>query len=70
MKKAYPGFAGLVKESVEAAGPRRPRRLPGRLLGAPAHPAPAGKITPKTPKAIYEELKENLEAAVKREGLL
>jgi trehalose/maltose transport system substrate-binding protein len=71
VKKAYPGFAGLVKESIEAAGPR------------PATPAyqdvssalqrtlhPPEKIDPNDTESIYDELKSNLEAAVKREGLL
>jgi multiple sugar transport system substrate-binding protein len=71
VKKAYPGFAGLVKEMVEAAGPR------------PATPAyedvssalqrtlhPPEKIDPEDTEGIYEELKSNLEAAVNREGLL
>ena len=50
VKKAYPGFAGLVKEEVEAAGAAsRHPRLPGRHLGAPAHPAPTGIASP--PKA-------------------
>ncbi|MDX6604088.1 MAG: trehalose/maltose transport system substrate-binding protein [Solirubrobacterales bacterium] len=71
VQKAYPGFAGLVKEMIEAAGPR------------PATPAyqdvssalqrtlhPPEKINPEDTEGIYEELKSNLEAAVKREGLL
>ena len=71
VKKAYPGFAGLVKEMVEAAGPR------------PATPAyedvssalqrtlhPPEKINPEETEGLYEELKSNLEAAVNREGLL
>ena len=46
--KAYPGFADLIKESIEAAGPRpTDARLPGRLLGDPAHPAPAGQDRPR-----------------------
>jgi multiple sugar transport system substrate-binding protein len=71
VKKAYPKFAGLVRESIEAAGPR------------PATPAyqdvssalqrtlhPPEKIDPNDTESIYDELKSNLEAAVKREGLL
>jgi trehalose/maltose transport system substrate-binding protein len=71
VKKAYPGFAGLVKEMVEQAGPR------------PATPAyedvssalqrtlhPPEKIDPEDTEGLYEELKSNLEAAVNREGLL
>lgn len=71
VKKAYPGFAGLVKKMIEAAGPR------------PATPAyqdvssalqrtlhPPEKIDPEDTEGIYDELKSNVEAGVKREGLL
>lgn len=71
VKKAYPGFAALVKQMIESAGPR------------PATPAyqdvssalqrtlhPPEKIDPEDTEGIYDELKSNLEAAVKREGLL
>ena len=44
VNKAYPGFAGLVKESIEARrAAADDARLPGRHLGDPARPAPAGK---------------------------
>ena len=40
-------------------------------LGGPAHPAPAGQDRPRRHRSsIYDELKSNLEDAVKREGLL
>ncbi len=68
---AYPGFAQLVKESIEASGPR------------PATPAyqdvslavqralhPPDKIDPEDTESIYDELRSNVEDAVKREGLL
>ena len=71
VKEAYPGFSQLVKESIEAAGPR------------PASPAyqdvtlavqrslhPPDKIDPEETESIFDELKSNVEAAVKREGLL
>jgi multiple sugar transport system substrate-binding protein len=71
VQKAYPGFAQLVKRMIESAGPR------------PASPAyqdvssalqrtlhPPEKIDPEDTEGIYDELKSNLEAAVKREGLL
>ena len=72
MKKAYPGFAGLVKESIEArrAAADDPR-LSGHLSRRSSAPCTRRKrSTLTTPKAIYDELKANLEAAVKREGLL
>ena len=44
VEKAYPGFAPLVREMVEAAGPRPVSpAYQDHHLGAPAHPAPAGK---------------------------
>lgn len=71
VKKAYPGFSQLVKESIEAAGPR------------PASPAyqdvtlavqralhPPDKIDPEDTESVFDELKSDVEAAVKREGLL
>ncbi|HSK50259.1 MAG TPA: ABC transporter substrate-binding protein [Solirubrobacterales bacterium] len=71
VKKAYPGFAALVRESIEDAGPRP---------SAPAYQDvslaiqrslhPPDKIDPADATSVYEELRENLEDAVKREGLL
>jgi multiple sugar transport system substrate-binding protein len=71
VKKAYPGFAGLVQRSIDNAGPR------------PATPAyqdvslaiqrslhPPSSIDPDDVTPTYDELRSNLEDAVKREGLL
>jgi multiple sugar transport system substrate-binding protein len=71
VKKAYPGFAGLVKEEVEAAGPRPTTPAYQDVTSALQRTLhPPDKIDPEETEGIYEELKENLEAAVKREGLL
>ena len=71
VKKAYPGFAGLVKEEVEAAGPRPTTPAYQDVTSALQRTLhPPDKIDPEDTEGIYEELKENLEAAVKREGLL
>jgi multiple sugar transport system substrate-binding protein len=71
VKKAYPGFAGLVQRSIDNAGPR------------PATPAyqdvslaiqrslhPPSSIDPDDVTPKYDELRSALEDAVKREGLL
>jgi multiple sugar transport system substrate-binding protein len=67
---AYPGFAGLVKRSIESAGPR------------PLSPAyqdvslaiqdtlhPASSIDPNDVGSTYDTLKGNLDDAVQRKGL-
>jgi multiple sugar transport system substrate-binding protein len=71
VRKAYPGFAQLVKQSIDNAGPR------------PATPAyqdvslaiqrslhPPSSINPDDVTSKYDELRSALEDAVKREGLL
>ena len=71
VKKAYPGFAGLVKESIEAAGPRPTTPAYQDVSSAVQRTLhPPEKIDPEDTESIYDELKSNLEAAVKREGLL
>jgi multiple sugar transport system substrate-binding protein len=71
VKKAYPGFAGLVKESIEAAGPRPTTPAYQDVSSALQRTLhPPEKIDPEDTEGIYDELKSNLEAAVKREGLL
>jgi multiple sugar transport system substrate-binding protein len=71
VEKAYPGFAGLVKESIEAAGPRPTTPAYQDVSSALQRTLhPPEKIDPEDTEGIYDELKSNLEAAVKREGLL
>ena len=71
VKKAYPGFAALVREEVEAAGPRPVTPAYQDVTSAiqralhPPESIPAENVEGK-----YEELKSDLEGAVKREGLL
>ena len=69
--KAYPGFAGLVKESIEASGPR-PTTPAYQDVSLAVQRAlhPPDKIDPEDTELIYDELKSNVEDAVKREGLL
>jgi multiple sugar transport system substrate-binding protein len=69
--KAYPGFAGLVKQSIEGAGPRPTTPAYQDVSSALQRTLhPPEKIDPEDTESIYDELKSNLEAAVKREGLL
>jgi multiple sugar transport system substrate-binding protein len=71
VQKAYPGFAELVKESIEAAGPRPTSPAYQDVTSAIQRTLhPPDKIDPEDTEGLYEELKSNLEAAVKREGLL
>ncbi|HEY8502218.1 MAG TPA: extracellular solute-binding protein, partial [Solirubrobacterales bacterium] len=69
--EAYPGFAQLVKESIEASGPRPTTPAYQDVsLAVQRSLHPPDKIDPKDTASIYDELKENVEKAVKREGLL
>ena len=69
--KAYPGFADLVKESIEGAGPRPTTPAYQDVsLAVQRTLHPPDKIDPDDTESIYDELKSNLEDAVKREGLL
>jgi multiple sugar transport system substrate-binding protein len=68
---AYPGFAGLVKESIEGAGPRPTTPAYQDVsLAVQRSLHPPDKIDPEDAGSIYDELKSNLEDAAKREGLL
>ncbi len=69
--EAYPGFAGLVKKSIEGSGPRPTAPAYQDVsLAVQRTLHPPDKIDPEDATSVYEELQENLEDAVKREGLL
>jgi len=69
--EAFPGFAGLVKRSIEDAGPRPSTAAYQDVsLAVQRSLHPPSKIDPQDAAAVYEELRSNLEDAVKREGLL
>jgi multiple sugar transport system substrate-binding protein len=71
VKKAYPGFAGLVREEVEAAGPRPVTPAYQDVTAAIQRALhPPESIPAHGEEGKYEELREDLEQAVKREGLL
>jgi multiple sugar transport system substrate-binding protein len=71
VRKAFPGFAGLVKRSIEDSAPRplTPAYQDVTLAIQDALHPPS-KIDPNDPKSAYDDLRSNLEDAVKREGLL
>jgi multiple sugar transport system substrate-binding protein len=68
---AYPGFAPLVKESIEGSGPR-PTTPAYQDVSLAVQRAlhPPDKIDPEDTESVYDELKSLVEDAVKREGLL
>ena len=71
VRKAFPGFADLVRESIETAGPRpvTPAYQDVSLaIQSALHPPT--KIDPEDPAPAYDELDEKVEQGVKREGLL
>jgi multiple sugar transport system substrate-binding protein len=68
--KAYPGFAELVKQSIDDAGvrPLTPAYTDLSLaIQRTLHPP--SKINPDDVEGVYDELRSNVEDAVKREGL-
>ena len=71
VKKAFPGFAGLVQSSIDAAGPR-PLTPAYQDVSLAIQDAlhPPSSIDAGDPSASYDALRSNLDDAVKREGLL
>jgi multiple sugar transport system substrate-binding protein len=69
--EAYPGFAELVKESIEESGPR-PTTPAYQDVSLAVQRAlhPPDRIDASDTESIYDELKSKVEDAVKREGLL
>ncbi len=71
IEKAYPGFADLIKESIDNAAPRPITPAYTDLsLAIQRSLHPVGDIDPADVGSTYEELFDNVEQAVKREGLL
>lgn len=70
--KVYPGFADLIRTSIEDAV-ARPAQSPAyqditQAIQRAVHPT--DKIDPEDPTPVYEELREQVEEAIAREGLL
>jgi multiple sugar transport system substrate-binding protein len=71
VKKAYPGFSDEVEQSIEDAGPRPLTPAYTDLsLAIQRSLHPPADIDPNDPQSSYDELRSNVEDAVKREGLL
>jgi multiple sugar transport system substrate-binding protein len=71
VQEAYPGFADLIRESIEAAGPR-PQTAAYQDVSLAIQRAlhPPAKIDPEDPQSAVDELRDKVDQAVKREGLL
>ncbi len=72
IEKAYPGFANVVRESIESAAPRPSESPAYQDLSLAIQRAvhPTTQIDPQNPKPAYDKLKDYVEKAIKREGLL
>ncbi|MGH2917530.1 MAG: extracellular solute-binding protein [Solirubrobacteraceae bacterium] len=72
MEKIYPGFADVIRSSI-ADGAARPSESPAYQdlsLAIQRAVHPTDKIDPQNVEPTYEELRDKVEQAVKREGLL
>jgi len=72
IEKIYPGFADVIRESIEDAAPRPSISPAYQDLSLAIQRAlhPTTKIDPAKAEQAYDELREKVEQAVKREGLL
>jgi len=72
IEKAYPGFGDVVRESIESAAPRPSESPAYQDLSLAIQRAihPTTGIDPKNPQAAYDRLRDYVEKAIKREGLL
>jgi multiple sugar transport system substrate-binding protein len=70
--KVYPGFADQIREAIKNAAPRPSQSPAYQDLSLAIQRAvhPTTKIDPQDPQETYETLRDNVEKAVKREGLL
>jgi trehalose/maltose transport system substrate-binding protein len=69
--EAYPGFSEIIRRSIATASPRplTPAYTDVSLaIQRALHPP--SKINPDDPAPVYDELRSDVEDAVKREGLL
>ena len=72
VREAYPGFADLIRESIEAAAPR-PAESPAYQdlsLGIQRAIHPVTDISPRDADETYDRLGEFVEQAIERRGLL
>ena len=72
IQDAYPGFAEVIRESIQDSAPR-PSESPAYQdisLAIQRAVHPTTKIDPDNPTPAYEELRDKLQQAIDREGLL
>ena len=70
--KVYPGFADEIRDAIKNAGPRPSESPAYQDLSLAIQRAvhPTTKIDPDDLDSAYDKLRDNVEKAVKREGLL
>jgi multiple sugar transport system substrate-binding protein len=70
--KVYPGFADQIRDAIKNAGPRPSESPAYQDLSLAIQRAvhPTTKIDPNNLDPAYDKLRNNVEKAVKREGLL
>ena len=70
VQDAYPGFANLIKSSINAAAPRpQTPAYQDVSLAIQDSLQPPSSIDPTDPGSSYDTLKSDLEDAVDRKGL-
>jgi len=71
VRQVFPGFADLVRDSIETAGPRPVTPAYQDVsLAVQRSLHPPDKIDPEDPGPTADELRDNVERGVKRKGLL
>ena len=70
--KVYPGFADEIRQAINNAAPRPSQSPAYQDLSLAIQRAvhPTTKIDPRNAQSTYDTLRDNVEKAVKREGLL
>jgi multiple sugar transport system substrate-binding protein len=70
--KVYPGFADEIRRAINNAAPRPSESPAYQDLSLAIQRAvhPTTKIDPENPGPVYDTLRDNVEKAIKREGLL
>jgi len=70
--KIYPGFADVVRDSIQSAAPRPSQSPAYQDLSLAIQRAlhPTTKIDARNPTPAYDKLRDYVEKAIKREGLL
>lgn len=72
IQEIYPGFAALIRESIQDAAPRPAQSAAYQDLSLAIQRAvhPTNEINPQNPTPTYERLRDLVERAINREGLL